>query len=219
MLIFNSTYHNADVMYTLWRFDMQGWLDQYQEESMMPHIYTSLQGYLGRWVHSLEDGRNLTIPELLACMDHEFSDVCNYDTMIRSLYEIRQKDSESVEEYMLQIHEAVAVIFHTYPDQICNQGKNLMWDQFYHGLSPSLCDALGFTMAELPEREWVNMSFDTLYMLTKKMEVHQPSQSHWGGSSPSDTYRDKYRRYPMPTGQVATLEDEELFPLILRLKM
>ena len=52
-------------------------------------------------MHSLEDGRNLIIPELLACMDWAFSDVHDYDTMIRSLYEIRQKDSESVEEYIL----------------------------------------------------------------------------------------------------------------------
>ena len=67
MPIFKSTDLNVDVTYTLWRFDMQGWLDQYQE-SMMPHIYASLQGYLGRWVHSLEDGGNLTIPKLLVCM-------------------------------------------------------------------------------------------------------------------------------------------------------
>ena len=68
---------------------------------MMPHIYTSLQGYSGRWVHLLEEGRNLTIPELLAYMDCAFSDMHDYDTMIKSLYEIRQKDSESTEEYML----------------------------------------------------------------------------------------------------------------------
>ena len=78
---------------------MQGWLDQYQEESMMPHIYASLWGYPGRWVHSLEDGPNLTVTKLLECMDHTFGDV--HDTMIHSLYEIRQKEGESVEEYML----------------------------------------------------------------------------------------------------------------------
>ena len=37
---------------------------------------------------------------------------------------------------MLQIHEAMAVIHHTYPDQISDQGKNLMRNRFYHGLSP-----------------------------------------------------------------------------------
>ena len=191
---------------------MQEWLDQYQEESMMPHIYASLQGYPGKRMRSLEDGRNITIPELLVCMDRAFGDVCDYDTMIRSLYEIRQKESESMEEYMLQIHEAMAVICHAYPDWISDQGRNLMQDRFYHGLSPSLRDPLGFVMAELPEREQVNTSFDTLYTLAKKMEAHQPSQSHRGRSGPSDAYRDKYRSYPLPTGRVATLEDEELFP-------
>ena len=164
-----------------------------------------------QWVYSLEDGGNLTIPKLLACMDWAFGDVNDYDTMIRSLYKIRQKDNESVEEYMLHIHEAVAVSRCAYPDQISDQGKNLMQDLFYHGLTPSLHNALGFTMAELPKREQLNMSFDTLYMLAKKMEVCQTSWSHRGGSSPSDAYRDKYRRYPTPVGWVATFEDEELF--------
>ena len=101
MLIFKLTDPNMDVTYTLWRFDVHGWLDQYQEEIMMPHIYASLRRYPGRWVHSLEDGPNFTVTELLECMDHAFGDVHKYDTMIRSLYEIRQKEGESVEEYML----------------------------------------------------------------------------------------------------------------------
>ena len=66
------------------------------------------------------------------------------------------------------------VICCAYPDQISDQGRNLTRDRFYHGLSPSLHDALGFAMAELPEREQVNMSFDTLYTLAKKMEACQP---------------------------------------------
>ena len=136
MPIFKSTDPNADVMYTLWRLDVQGWLDQYQEESMMPHIYASLRGYPGRWVHSLEDGSNLTVTELLECMDHTFGDVHEYNMMICSLYEIRQKEGESMEEYMLQIHEAMAVIHHIHPDWVTDQGKNLVQDRFYHGLAP-----------------------------------------------------------------------------------
>ena len=85
-----------------------------------------------------------------------------------------------------------------YPGWISNQGKNPMWDLFYHGLTPSLHDALGFNMAELPEREQVNTSFDTLYTLTKKMEACQPSQSHRGRPGPFDACRDKFRRYPTP---------------------
>ena len=41
------------------------------------------------------------VTKLLECMDHVFSDMCEYDMMISSLYEIRQKERESVEEYML----------------------------------------------------------------------------------------------------------------------
>ena len=177
---------------------------------MMPHIYNSLRGYPGRWLHSLEGGPNLTVTELLECKDRVFGDVCEYDTMICSLYEIRQKEGESVEEYMLQIHKVVAIIHHTYPDQITDQGKNLAWDRFYHGLVPSLQDALEFVMVELPEREQAGASFDTLYTLAKKMEVRQPMHTHKGGKGPPNAYRDKYRRYPAPMGWVATLTEEDL---------
>ena len=33
-----------------------------------------------------------------------------------------------------------------------------------------------------------------------------------GGQGSSDTYRDRYRRYPAPMGQVATPADEKLLP-------
>ena len=80
-------------------------------------------------------------------------DVHEYNTMIQSLYEIRQKEGKSVEEYMLQIHEAVVVICCAYPDWVTDNGKYLAQDWFYHDLSPSLHDTLRFTMVELPERE------------------------------------------------------------------
>ena len=101
MPIFKSTDPNVDATYTLRRFDVQGWLDQYQEESMMPHIYNSLRGYPSWWVHSLDGGQNLMVTELLEWMDRAFGNVHEYDTMIHSLYEIRQKEGESMEEYML----------------------------------------------------------------------------------------------------------------------
>ena len=104
---------------------------------MIPHIYNSLRGYPSWWVHSLDGGPNLTVTELLEWMDCTFGDVHEYDIMIHSLYEIRQKEGESM-EYMLQIHEAIVVIHHAYPDQVMHQSKNLAWDRFYHGLAPSL---------------------------------------------------------------------------------
>ena len=55
---------------------------------MMPHIYNSLRGYPGRWVHSLDREQNLTVTKLLEQMDRTFDDVWEYDTMICSLHEI-----------------------------------------------------------------------------------------------------------------------------------
>ena len=101
MPIFKLTDLKGDVTYTLWRFDVQGWLDQYQEDSMMPHIYNSLRGYPSWWVCYLDGGPNLMVTELLEWMHCAFGDVSKYDTMIHSLYEIRQKEGESMEEYML----------------------------------------------------------------------------------------------------------------------
>ena len=106
----------------------------------------------------------------------------------------------------------MVVICHTYPDQVTDQGKNLAWDLFYHGLMPSLWDALGFAMTEFPQREQASTSFDMLYMLAKKMEMRQPSCPPRSGSGSSDAYRDKYRRYPAPVGWLAMLAEKELLP-------
>ena len=116
---------NADVTYKIWHFDVQGWLNQYDEVSMYPHIFSSLQGYPGEWARSLPGGMNIPLDELLRCMDCTFGNLRNYDSLIRSLYEICQKEHETVEEYMLRVHEAVAVVKCSYPHQVPNEGEGL----------------------------------------------------------------------------------------------
>ena len=169
--IFHSTGLNADVTYEIWHFDVQGWLDQYDEVSMHPHIFSSLQGYPGKWAHSLPGGTNISLNDLLRCMDRTFRNMHDYDSMIRSLYEIHQKENATVEEYMLRVHQAVAVVKHAYPDQVPNEGEGLRRDHFYYGLTPSLRDVLSFAMAGLLEREQADTSFDTLYHLARKLKV------------------------------------------------
>ena len=69
--------------------------------------------------------------------------------------------------------------------------------------------ALSFTMAELPKREQAHPTFDTLYTLTKKLEVGQLAHTHQYTPS-SKAFRDKHRCYLVPMGWVAALEEEGL---------
>ena len=167
MQIFKSTDSGAEVMYTLWRFDMDTFLEQYDETSMRPHIFTSLRGYPGKWAHTLDEGKNISVQDLLLHMEKMFDNKRDYDTMIRTLYEVQQKEDKTMEEYMLCIHDAVAVIHRAYPERLPDQGRDLKKDCFYHGLYPYLHDALNFAMVELPEREQARPTFDTLYTLQK----------------------------------------------------
>ena len=41
MPIFKTIDPNADVTFTIWKFDVEGWLDQYDEANMMLQIYQS----------------------------------------------------------------------------------------------------------------------------------------------------------------------------------
>ena len=210
--IFHSMDANADVTYEIWCFDVQGWPDQYDEASMHPHVFESLQGYPSKWAHSLPGGMNISLDELLRHMDYTFGNVCSYDSMIQSLYEIHQKEHEMVEEYMLRVHEAVAVVKCTYPDQVPNEGEDLRRDHFYYELIPSLRDALSFAMANLPEREQVDTSFDTLYHLAKKLEAHhQPHNVTKGGASTHDSHK-SYKKYSTPVGCAATVEADLIPP-------
>ena len=204
--IFHSTDANADVTYEIWCFDVQRWLDQYDEASMCPHIFGSLQGYPGKWACSLPGGMNISLDELLKCMDRTFGNMRDYDSMIQSLYEIHQKEHESVEEYMLRVQEAVVVVKHTYPDQVPNEGEAMRRDQFYYGLIPSLRDMLSFVRADLPEREQADTSFDTLYHLARKLEAcHQLHNIIKGGTSTHDPHKG-YKKYTTPVGHAATVE-------------
>ena len=171
MPIFKSTDPGVEVMYTLWRFDVDAFLEQYDEACMHPDIFTSLRGYLGKWACMLDEGKDIFVQDLLMHMERTFGNKHDYDAMIRTLYEVQQRDDETVEEYMLHIHEAVAVICRAYPDHLLDRGRDLKKDRFYHGLQPYLHDALSFTMAELPEREQARPTFDTLYTLAKKLEA------------------------------------------------
>ena len=152
MQIFKSTNLGAEVMYTLWFFDVDAFLKQYDEASMCPHIFASLHGYPGKWAHMLDEGKDISMQDLLMHMEKIFSNKRNYDAMIRTLYEVQQRDDERVEEYMLRIHEVVAMICRAYPECLPDRGRDLKKDHFYHGLHPYLHDALSFAMAELPER-------------------------------------------------------------------
>ena len=135
------------------------------------------------------EGKDIPVKELLEHMERTFGNVHDYDTMIHSLYEVRQKDSKTMEEYMLHIHEAVAVICCTYPNRIPDQGKDLKKDHFYHGLQASLQGALSFMMTDLPEQEQVSMMFNMLYTLAKKLEAEQSSCTHRSGVGPLSPIR------------------------------
>ena len=110
MPIFKSTDPGAEVAYTLWCFDVDAFLEQYDEASMCPHIFASLRGYPGKWARTLDKGKDISVRDLLMHMERTFSNKRNYDAMIRTLYKVQQRDDKMVKEYMLRIHEVVAVI-------------------------------------------------------------------------------------------------------------
>ena len=207
MPVFKSTDPGVEVTYTLWHFDVDVFLEQYDEASMCPHIFSSLRGYPGKWACTLNEGKDISVKDLLMHMEKTFGNKCNYDAMIRTLYEVQQKEDETVEEYMLCIHDMVGVIHCAYLEYLPDCGRDLKKDHFYHGLRPYLHDALSFVMAELPESEQACPTFDTLYTLEKKLEAGQPAWARCYAPG-LDTYQEKHRHYPVPTGRVTTLEEE-----------
>ena len=206
MLIIKSTDPGAEVMNTLWCFNVDTFLEQYGEASM---CFASLHGYPSKWARMLDKGKDISMWDLLMHMEKTFSNKHDYDAMIRTVYEVQQREDETVEEYMLHIHDTVTVICHTYPEHLPDRGRHLKKDRFYHGLHPYLHDALSFAMAELPKREQAHPTFDTLYTLAKKLEAGQPVRMCRYTSS-LEMYREKHRHYPAPVGQVAALEEEGL---------
>ena len=125
MPIFKLTDPGAEVMYTLWCFDVDAFLEQYDKASMCPHIVASLHGYPGKWAHTLDEGKDISMQDLLMHMEKMFGNKHDYNAMVRTLYEVQQKEDETVEEYMLCIHNAVTVICRAYPEHLPDHGRDL----------------------------------------------------------------------------------------------
>ena len=85
MPIFNSTDPGAEVMYMLWHFDIDAFLEQYDEASMWPHIFASLRGFPGKWACTLDEGKDISVWDLLMHMERTFGNKQDYDAMIRTL--------------------------------------------------------------------------------------------------------------------------------------
>ena len=79
MPIFKSTDPGAEVTYTLWYFDVDTFLEQYDEASMCPHIFASLHGYPGKWAHTLDEGKDISVQDLLMHMEKMFGNKNDYD--------------------------------------------------------------------------------------------------------------------------------------------
>ena len=75
MPIFKSTDPGAEVMYTLWCFDVDAFLEQYDEASMHPHIFASLHRYPGKWAHTLDEGKDISMQDLLMHMEKMLTNV------------------------------------------------------------------------------------------------------------------------------------------------
>ena len=90
--------------------------------------------------------KDISMQDLLMHMVKTFGNKRNYDAIIRKLYEVQQKEDETVEEYMLYIHDAVMVISHAYLEHLPDHGRDLKKDHFYHGLCPYLHASVGMPL-------------------------------------------------------------------------
>ena len=75
-------------------------------------------GTPSKWACTLDEGKDILVQDLLMHMEKTFGNKCNYSAMIRTLYEVQQKEDETLEEYMLCIHDTIVVIDHTYLERL-----------------------------------------------------------------------------------------------------
>ena len=61
MPIFKLTNSGVEVTYTLWHFDVDVFLEQYDKASMHLHIFASLHGYPGKWARTLDEGKDISV--------------------------------------------------------------------------------------------------------------------------------------------------------------
>ena len=165
--------HECQCGYDLW--DLALWCtgmagSVWWSEHASTH-FGSLQGYPGKWAHSLPGAWTYRWMNCWGAWT-VLSETCTTTTVDPFIV---QNPSEGTRDHG-GIHAESPWSSSSgemrIPRPSAKWREGLRWDCFYYGLIPSLRDVLSFTMADLPEREQADTSFDTLYHLAKKLEAH-----------------------------------------------
>ena len=114
--VFKSTDENANMTYNNWYFDIQQHRLNHTDESLLPHVYQSLQGFPGELAHSLKKVPSLD--DLLAKLDDYFRVVEELDAMNRHLYTIKEGTQDGVAEFAMRLCCQIRAIQGKYPWEI-----------------------------------------------------------------------------------------------------
>ena len=128
---------NASVTYNNWCFDAQQHRLNHTDESLLSHVYQSLQGFLGELAHSL--GKVPPLDDLLAKLDDYFGVVEELDAMNWHLYTIKQGTQEGVTEFAMRLCHHSRAIQGKYPGEILEvEESEIKKAQFLGGLQSEL---------------------------------------------------------------------------------
>ena len=175
--VFDDIAKNAKVTYVTWRFDVQKHRKVHSDDSLLPHVYRSLQGFPGELARSLGD--DITLKELVEGLDDYFGVVIDYDAMCRALYNIKQDAYETVAEFAVRLCRQLCMLKHEFPEHFSGTTEleeEIKRDRFFGGLRPALRSAMNYTKSNGPNGG--PSSYKQLLVTARQLEAETDTVEH-----------------------------------------
>ena len=103
------------VTYQSWRWDLM----VYQcvgcrDNTLLPYVIRSLQGYPGQLVQS--PGMDITLDDVLTILDEHYNNVKTLDTVNQELFQLQMADKETVSDWGICLSRHLQVLVASFPD-------------------------------------------------------------------------------------------------------
>ena len=208
------------VTYASWRYDVNSYRGQVNDEFLRPYVIASLQGSPGELIRSMPETTPLA--GVLDKLDKYFGDVRTFEQLNKSFYDLKMGDKlDTVSGLAGELHKTASRMMQRYPARLTPDAvEEMKREQLYSGLPDHYQSKLSYMVC--PQNP---CTFDELLMAAREIErkstkVIRDQQARNNARNNSGFGRDRFfadRRLKgnnpqVRTTQVNTEEDPDQDP-------
>ena len=156
LLVFKDEDTKDAMTYQSWCWDLTVYHHaRCQDNTLLPYVNHSLQGYPGELVRS--SGTDVTLDDILTILDERYNNNKALDALNQELFQLRMSEKETLSDWGVHLSRLLQVLAASFPDRFTPERlAELKWDYFYGGLPKQLKAMVDYLKATPNEKTYSN---------------------------------------------------------------